>query len=51
MVIVPDNDVQLAEVKILNKDIGFIRPEQTVTVKVDAFPYTRYDTIDGEVNI
>ncbi|EKT58418.1 HlyD family type I secretion periplasmic adaptor subunit [Providencia sneebia] len=49
MAIVPNNDVQLAEVKILNKDIGFIREGQSVTVKVDAFPYTRYGTIDGEV--
>ncbi|WP_369406896.1 HlyD family efflux transporter periplasmic adaptor subunit [Arsenophonus endosymbiont of Aleurodicus floccissimus] len=47
MVIVPDNDVQIAEVKILNKDIGFIRPGQNVAVKVDAFPYTRYGTIEG----
>nr|WP_314264555.1 HlyD family type I secretion periplasmic adaptor subunit [uncultured Moellerella sp.] len=49
MVIVPDNDVQIAEVKILNKDIGFIRPGQNVTVKLDTFPYTRYGTIDGKV--
>ncbi|MFS1537887.1 MAG: hypothetical protein ACL7BU_03455 [Candidatus Phlomobacter fragariae] len=25
MIIVPDNDVQIAEVKILNKNISFIR--------------------------
>ncbi|MDV5225301.1 HlyD family type I secretion periplasmic adaptor subunit [Providencia rettgeri] len=49
MVIVPSNDVQLAEVKILNKDIGFIREGQSATVKIDAFPYTRYGTIEGEV--
>jgi len=49
MVIVPNKDVQLAEVKILNKDIGFIREGQNVTVKIDAFPYTRYGTIEGEV--
>ncbi|APG52986.1 TPA: HlyD family type I secretion periplasmic adaptor subunit [Providencia stuartii] len=49
MVVVPNNDVQLAEVKILNKDIGFIREGQLATVKIDAFPYTRYGTIDGEV--
>lgn len=48
MVVVPNNDVQLAEVKILNKDIGFIREGQLATVKIDAFP-TRYGTIDGEV--
>ncbi|TNH42381.1 HlyD family type I secretion periplasmic adaptor subunit [Photorhabdus luminescens] len=49
MVIVPDDNVQLAEVQILNKDTGFIHPGQQVTVKVDAFPYTRYGTIDGEL--
>ncbi len=49
MVIVPNNDVQLAEVKILNKDIGFIQEGQKAMIKVDAFPYTRYGTIEGEV--
>ncbi len=49
MVIVPNNHVQLAEIKILNKDIGFIHEGLKAEVKVDAFPYTRYGTIDGEV--
>lgn len=49
MVIVPDDHVQLAEIQILNKDVGFVRPGQHVTVKVDAFPYTRYGTIEGEL--
>ncbi|CDL79442.1 HlyD family type I secretion periplasmic adaptor subunit [Xenorhabdus cabanillasii] len=49
MVIVPDDHVQLAEIQILNKDIGFVRPGQSVTVKVDAFPYTRYGTIEGKL--
>ncbi|MDC9593663.1 HlyD family type I secretion periplasmic adaptor subunit [Xenorhabdus sp. IM139775] len=49
MVIVPDEHVQLAEIQILNKDVGFVYPGQHVTVKVDAFPYTRYGTIDGEL--
>ncbi|KLU14826.1 MULTISPECIES: HlyD family type I secretion periplasmic adaptor subunit [Xenorhabdus] len=49
MVIVPDEHVQLAEIQILNKDVGFVRPGQPVTVKVDAFPYTRYGTIEGEL--
>ncbi|SQH14020.1 Hemolysin secretion protein D, chromosomal [Providencia heimbachae] len=49
MVIVPNNNVQLAEVKILNKDIGFIQEGQIASVKVDAFPYTRYGTIEGEI--
>ncbi|MCE9785895.1 HlyD family type I secretion periplasmic adaptor subunit [Shewanella algae] len=49
MIIVPENSVQLAEVQILNKDIGFVYPGQSVTVKVDAFPYTRYGTIDAQL--
>lgn len=49
MIIVPENSVQVAEVQILNKDVGFIYPGQSVTVKVDAFPYTRYGTIDAEL--
>lgn len=49
LVIVPNEGVQYAEVKILNKDIGFVHQGQTVSIKVDAFPYTRYGTIDGEL--
>ncbi|MDR0219279.1 MAG: HlyD family type I secretion periplasmic adaptor subunit [Enterobacteriaceae bacterium] len=49
MVIVPDDHVQLAEIQILNKDAGFVRPGQQVTVKVDAFPYTRYGTVEGKL--
>lgn len=49
MIIVPENRVQQAEVQILNKDVGFVFPGQSVTVKVDAFPYTRYGTIDAEL--
>ncbi|MEQ4673659.1 HlyD family type I secretion periplasmic adaptor subunit [Providencia vermicola] len=49
MVIVPNSHVQLAEIKILNKDIGFIHEGLKADVKIDAFPYTRYGTIDGEI--
>lgn len=38
LVIVPNEGVQLAEVKILNKDIGFMHEGQAVSIKVDAFP-------------
>jgi multidrug efflux pump subunit AcrA (membrane-fusion protein) len=34
---------------VLNKDIGFVLAGQRVTVKFDAFPFTRYGTVDGEV--
>jgi hemolysin D len=37
------------EAMALNKDVGFVRDGQKVTVKFDAFPFTRYGTVDGEV--
>ncbi|MBB1312998.1 HlyD family type I secretion periplasmic adaptor subunit [Aliivibrio sp. SR45-2] len=49
MIIVPENLVQQAEIQILNKDIGFVYPGQSVMIKVDAFPYTRYGTIEAEL--
>ncbi|QAV22204.1 HlyD family type I secretion periplasmic adaptor subunit [Proteus hauseri] len=49
MVIVPKEQKNIAEVNILNKDIGFIYPGQKAIIKLDAFPYTRYGTIEGEI--
>ncbi len=49
MLIVPNDDVQLAELKVLNKDAGFIAPNQEVTLKIDTYPYTRYGTISAKV--
>jgi hemolysin D len=47
MVVVPEQDDIEVEAKILNKDIGFVREGQTVAVKVDAFPFTRYGSVPG----
>ncbi|WP_281560655.1 HlyD family type I secretion periplasmic adaptor subunit [Thalassomonas sp. RHCl1] len=49
MVIVPDEVPLEAEVMVLNKDVGFVYAGQGVEIKIDAFPYTRYGTIKGEV--
>ena len=49
MIIVPDNQDNIAEVNFLNKDIGFVHLGQKAMIKIDAFPYTRYGTIEGEV--
>ena len=49
MMIVPRDARLIAEVEILNKDVGFVHEGQSVRVKVDAFNYTRYGLIDGEV--
>ena len=49
LVVVPSEGPMEIEALIPNKDIGFIVPGQEVVVKVDAFPFTRYGTIDGIV--
>ena len=37
------------ETMVLNKDVGFVQVGQAAVLKVDAFPFTRYGTIDGTV--
>jgi RTX toxin transport system membrane fusion protein len=49
MVIVPEEAALEVEAMVLNKDVGFIASGQAVEIKVDAFPYTRYGTLSGEV--
>jgi len=49
MVIVPKGGSLVAEVKILNKDVGFVKEGQPVAVKLEAFPFTRYGTVPGRV--
>ncbi|MDZ5436303.1 HlyD family type I secretion periplasmic adaptor subunit [Pseudomonas fluorescens] len=49
MVIVPDNQPVEVEAFLENKDVGFVRAGQHVTVKVETFTFTKYGTVDGEV--
>ena len=49
MVVVPHGVTLEVEANVLNRDIGFVEVGQSVEVKVEAFPYTRYGLIDGEV--
>jgi hemolysin D len=37
------------EAMIANQDIGFVEAGEPAVVKVEAFPFTRYGTIDGSV--
>ncbi|MDB5557653.1 MAG: type secretion rane fusion protein HlyD family, partial [Enterovirga sp.] len=37
------------EALVQNKDVGFVSPGQDATIKVDAFPFTRYGTLEGRV--
>jgi hemolysin D len=47
--IVPLSATPEIKATALNKDIGFIAVGQKVMVKFDAFPFTRYGTVSGEV--
>ncbi|KLU27806.1 hemolysin D [Caballeronia mineralivorans PML1(12)] len=48
MEIVPDDAVEV-EANIENKDVGFVKAGQVATVKIEAFPYTRYGYLTGKV--
>lgn len=49
MNLVPENYKLEAEVMILNQDIGFVRPNQPVEIKIDSFPFTKYGTVKAKV--
>lgn len=49
MVIVPSDGALIAEVQILNKDVGFVQLGQPVSLKLEAFSFTRFGTISGTV--
>jgi len=49
MRIVPDGDRLTVEATVSNRDIGFIEVGQPATVKIDAFNYMRYGSIEGRV--
>ena len=49
MRIVPDGTVLEVQVYVRNRDIGSIKVGQTAIIKVEAFPFTRYGTINAQV--
>ena len=49
MIVVPSDGALVADVKVLNRDIGFIRSGDPVAIKIEAFPFTRYGTLKGSV--
>lgn len=48
MRIVPETTLEI-EMYLRNKDIGFVSIGDSATVKVEAFPYTRYGMLDATV--
>lgn len=49
MQIVPVGDDLIIEAKVRPSDIAFIKPGLPATVKLDAYDYSIYGTLDGEV--
>ncbi|MFD0675235.1 HlyD family type I secretion periplasmic adaptor subunit [Cohnella sp. GCM10027633] len=47
--IVPELTPLVIETNILNQDIGFIKTGQTVTVKIDTFPFQKYGSLEGKI--
>ena len=47
--IVPLGDELVVEVFLLNKDVGFIKIAQEAIIKLEAYPFTRYGFLVGEV--
>ncbi len=47
--ILPDDEDLLLEVKVLNRDIGFISEGMKAKVKLATFPFQEFGTINGEV--
>jgi hemolysin D len=49
MHIVPNDQRLIVEAWVENKDIGFVTERHSAEVKIDAFPFTRYGTIDAQI--
>jgi HlyD family secretion protein len=47
--ILPDGEQLVLEVKVLNRDIGFIREGMPAKVKMATFPFQEFGVIEGEV--
>jgi hemolysin D len=49
LTVVPLSGPIEVQAMIANKDIGFVQAHQEAVIKIEAFPFTRYGSIDGEV--
>jgi hemolysin D len=49
IVVVPSGNSLIVEAKVLNKDMGFVSVGQSVAVKLEAFPFTRFGTVPGTI--
>jgi HlyD family secretion protein len=49
MTLVPEGDKLVAEVWVSNHDVGFVRRDQQVKVKLAAFQFQKYGMVEGRV--
>lgn len=49
MTLVPEGDKLIAEVWVSNQDVGFVRKDQDVKVKLVAFQFQKYGMVEGRV--
>ena len=49
LTLVPHNEPLLAEIWVNNVDSGFVEVNQTVKVKLEAYPFQKYGMLDGVV--
>ena len=47
--ILPEGEEMLLEVKVLNRDIGFINQGMKAKVKIATFPFQEFGVVEGEV--
>jgi len=47
--IVPEDEPLVAEILVHNEDIGFVRPNQPVKVKLAAYPFQKYGLMNGQI--
>jgi hemolysin D len=47
--IVPLDSPLMIKALVLNKDVGFLKPEMAVSLKIDAFNFQKYGILDGEL--
>jgi len=49
MSLLPEEGGTILEVRILNRDIGFVSPGMKAKVKLATFPYQEFGIIEGEI--
>ncbi len=49
MTIVPEGAGLVAEIKVGNKDLSYIKPDQKVILRMDALPYQQFGKMTGKV--